>query len=158
MRQTLCTTLGGDTNKYHSHMGGSYTFILQITNYSKQWCGSGSRSGSGRIRIHLGPWIRIRIQRYKMTDKIKGKVEFNQQKLLLFFCRKLYVSILNLKKSRFRVTWKWNFFWLLKLKDVLKILRFYGPGSGLDPDPDWTNFVDPDPDTNHSGSTSLIQS
>ena len=23
-----------------------------------------------------------------------------------------------------------------KLKDVLKIWRFYGPGSGLDPDPD----------------------
>ena len=34
-------------------------------------------SGSGRIRIHLGPWIRI--QRYKT----KGKAEFNQQ--LIFF-------------------------------------------------------------------------
>ena len=28
-----------------------------------------------RIRIELGPWIRIRIQGYK----IKGKAEFNQQ-------------------------------------------------------------------------------
>ena len=33
-------------------------------------------SESGRIRIHLGPWIQI--QRYKM----KGKAEFNQQILL----------------------------------------------------------------------------
>ena len=28
-----------------------------------------------RIRIHLGPWIRI--QRYKITDKMKGKAKFN---------------------------------------------------------------------------------
>ena len=28
-----------------------------------------------RIRIHFGPWIRIRIQGYK----IKGKAEFNEQ-------------------------------------------------------------------------------
>ena len=30
-----------------------------------------------RIRIHLGPWI----QRYKITDKMKGKADFNQQNL-----------------------------------------------------------------------------
>ena len=36
-----------------------------------------------RIRIHLGPWIRI--QRYKITDKMKGKAEFNQQKSYFFF-------------------------------------------------------------------------
>ena len=34
------------------------------------------------IRIHLGPWIRI--QRYKITDKMKGKAEFNQQKYFFF--------------------------------------------------------------------------
>ena len=41
-----------------------------------------------RIRIHLDPdsesgsrfRIRIQIQRYKITDKMKGKAEFNQQK------------------------------------------------------------------------------
>ena len=38
-------------------------------------CGSGSGSGF-RIRI------RIRIQRHKITDKMKGKAEFNQQKSL----------------------------------------------------------------------------
>ena len=48
-----------------------------------------------RIRIHLGPWIRIRIQRYKM----KGKAEFNQQIFWGSLCRKLYFSSLNLKKS-----------------------------------------------------------
>ena len=37
----------------------------------------------GRIRIHLGPWIRIRIQRYKM----KGKAEFNQLKV--FFSQEI---------------------------------------------------------------------
>ena len=37
--------------------------------WENQWCGS----GSGRLCIHLGPWIRI--QRYTM----KGKAEFNQQ-------------------------------------------------------------------------------
>ena len=31
-----------------------------------------------RIRIILGPWIRI--QRFKITDKIKRKKEFNQRK------------------------------------------------------------------------------
>ena len=48
------------------------------------------------------------------------------------------------------MTWKLKvFFYFQKLKDVLKIWRFYEPVSGLDPDPDpdWTNFVDPDPDT-----------
>ena len=50
------------------------------------------------IRIHLGPWIRIRIQRYKITEKMKGKAGFNQQKYF-FFRRKLYVSILNLEKN-----------------------------------------------------------
>ena len=30
-------------------------------------------SGSGRIRIHLGPWIRIRTQRNKMEGKAKFK-------------------------------------------------------------------------------------
>ena len=49
-------------------------------------------SGSGRIRIHLGPWIRI--QRYKM----KGKAEFNQHFFLFFFGKKLYFSSLNPKK------------------------------------------------------------
>ena len=29
-------------------------------------------------------WIRIRIQRYKITDKMKGKAEFNQQKSFFF--------------------------------------------------------------------------
>ena len=37
-----------------------------------QWCGSGYGYGSGRIRIHLGPWI----QGYKMMVK----TEFNQQR------------------------------------------------------------------------------
>ena len=36
-------------------------------------------SGSGRIRIHLGTWIRI--QEYK----IKGKEEFNKKKIGGFF-------------------------------------------------------------------------
>ena len=41
--------------------------------------------------------IRIRIQRYKITDKMRRKAEFNQQKYF-FFRRKLYFSCLNLKK------------------------------------------------------------
>ena len=49
-----------------------------------------------RIRIHLCPWIRI--QRYKIADKMKGKAKFNQQKYF-FFRRKLYFSSLNLKKK-----------------------------------------------------------
>ena len=49
--------------------------------------------GSG----HIGPWIRIRIQRYKITDKMKGKAEFNYKKIF-FFRRKLYFSSMNLKK------------------------------------------------------------
>ena len=36
------------------------------------------------------------IQRYKITDKMKEKAEFNQQKY--FFRRKLYFSSLNIKK------------------------------------------------------------
>ena len=51
------------------------------------------KSGSGRIHIHLGPWIRIRIQGYN----IKGKAEFNQQ-IFGFLCWKLYFSSLKLKK------------------------------------------------------------
>ena len=41
----------------------------------------------------------IRIQRYKITDKMMRKAEFNQQQF--FFPRKLYFVSLNLKKSRF---------------------------------------------------------
>ena len=37
-----------------------------------------------RIRIHLGPWI----QRYKITDKMKGKAEVNQ---LIFFFAGTYI-------------------------------------------------------------------
>ena len=59
-----------------------------------------------RIRNHLGPWIRI--QRYKITDKMKGKAEFNQQKKI--FRRKLKSE----PKKKY---------------------------------PDWSNFVNPDPDT-----------
>ena len=49
------------------------------------------RGSGSRIRL------RIRIQRYKITDKIKGKAEFNQQNF--FFGRKLYFSSLNLRKG-----------------------------------------------------------
>ena len=52
-----------------------------------QWCGS----GSGRIRIQLGPWIRI--QGYES----KGKQSLTD-KFLVFFCRELYFSSLKLKK------------------------------------------------------------
>ena len=45
-----------------------------------------------RIRIHLGPWIRI--QRYKRGEK----AEFNQQKPF-FLHRKLYFPSLNLRPS-----------------------------------------------------------
>ena len=41
-----------------------------------QWCGP----GTGRIRIQLGSWIRIRIQRYKM----KGKAEFFSSEIMFF--------------------------------------------------------------------------
>ena len=44
-----------------------------------------------RIRIHLGPWIRI--QGYK----IKEKAEFNQKNVV--FCKKFYFSSLKLKKE-----------------------------------------------------------
>ena len=56
-----------------------------------------------RIRIHLGPWIRIRIQRYKITKKIKGKAEFNQQKSF-FLSKEIIFFKSEPTKSRFRVT------------------------------------------------------
>ena len=49
----------------------------------KQWCGS----GSGRIRIHLDPWIRIWINRYK--------TKFNQKHFFVGNC--IFLS-LKLKK------------------------------------------------------------
>ena len=94
------------------------------------------------IRIHLGPWIR----RYKITDKMKGKAEFNQQKP--FFSQGIILFKYEPEKSRcwclLTATSSLN---SLKLKNVLEIWWFYWPGSGLDPD--WSNFV------NSAGSTSL---
>ena len=43
-------------------------------------------------------WIRIQIQRYKITDKMKGKTRVLTNKNNFFSRRKLYVSSLNLKK------------------------------------------------------------
>ena len=85
-----------------------------------QWYGS----GSGRICIHLGPWIRI------LGHKIEGKAEFNQQ---FYF--------LSLKQI---------LFFFLAFKRWFEInLVIFCPGSGLEPHPDlhWPNFVDPDPHT-----------
>ena len=60
----------------HTQYSCNKTIILFIYD---QWCWS----GSGRIRIHLGLWVRI--QRYKM----KEKTEFNQQNSS-FFSQKKY--------------------------------------------------------------------
>ena len=98
------------------------------------------------IRIHLGPWIRIRIQRYKS----KVKAEFNQQFFALFFSQEIIFfksepkKVANLLRFRFRLE---NYKFFVLLKDVLiSIWWFYWPGSGLDPD-SW-NFWG-------SGSTTL---
>ena len=40
--------------------------------------------GFGFIWVH-GSGFRIRIQRYEITDKMKGEAEFHQQKSFLFF-------------------------------------------------------------------------
>ena len=91
--------MAGSAASCHSgaRLRGQYT---PTTN--RQWCGSGSESGWIRIRIRLDPdpnlvgsgsesgWIRIqlglwtRIQRYKITDKMKGKAKFHQQKSFSF--------------------------------------------------------------------------
>ena len=47
-----------------------------------------------RIRIHLGLWIRI--QKYKITDKMKGKAEFNQQN---FFFQEIIFFMSEPKKK-----------------------------------------------------------
>ena len=51
-------------------------FSIYIFDRFYQLCGS----GTGWISIHLDPWIRIRIQLYKL----KGKAEFNQQMCVFF--------------------------------------------------------------------------
>ena len=94
---------------------------------------------------------------------IKSLIKWREKQSLTkkknFFRRKLFVSSLNLKKCRVRVTWNLKVFNFEKLKDVLKIgdfidldteldwLNFVDPE--LDLDPDWSNFVEPglDPDT-----------
>ena len=69
-----------------------------------QWCGSASVFG-----------IRIRIERYKITEKMKRKAEFNQQKSL--FCSK---EIIFFKSEPKKVRSEWlensKFFLLLKIK------------------------------------------
>ena len=83
----------------------------------------------------------IRIQRYKISNKTKGKSEFTNKNTffpeeIIFFKsepKKKVQSDLKIK----------SYFDFYKLKDILK----FGDFLDLDPDPDWSNFVDPDPDT-----------
>ena len=89
------------------------------------------------IRIYLGLWIRIRIQRYKITDKIKGKAELNQQKKK--FSQEIIFFKSEPKKSRFKVTLKKNIFFTFK---NLKMFWKLGDFIDLYPDPDTIN---PDP-------------
>ena len=79
-------------------------YIAGYKNY--QWCGT----GTGRIRIHLGPWIRI--QGYKL----KGKAEFNQQIFVGFFVGNFIFQVRNRKSGlslRFRHRFE-SLLWPLK--------------------------------------------
>ena len=88
---------------------------------------------------------RIRIQRYKITDKMKGKAEFIQQ--FFFSRRKWYFTSLNLNKSRCRclltVTSSLNSYLFLtfKIKRCFKNLAILLTWIRIDQ----INFVDPDP-------------
>ena len=72
--------------------------FLRENLHLRQWCGS----GSGRVRIHLGPWIRIRIQRYKM----KGKAEFSQKKMFFFVVGNYIFRSMKLKMY---LIWRYRF-------------------------------------------------
>ena len=92
---------------------GEYLHFRHLENVTltfDQWCGSGS--GSGRICIHLGSWIRIQ------------RGEFNQQKFWGFFVRNYIFQIWTLKGSLYLqigTNLKMNFF-SPRLKDGLGIL------------------------------------
>ena len=88
IRSPLCLSCYGPSseNSWNSravrYNKCTFIYIMYFNRYRictlYQWCGS----GSGRIRIHFGPWIRI--QRYKITNKMKGKADINQLKSSYF--------------------------------------------------------------------------
>ena len=101
-------------------------YISYIPSFS-QWC------GSGRNRIHLGPWIRI--QGYKM----KGTAEFNQYP-------NFWVFVWTWKGSYLQglgISLKMIISWLLK--DALKSIW-------------WFYFLDPDPHSSNLWIWSRIRS
>ena len=59
--------------------------------------------GSGFIWVRgSGSGFGLRIQRYKITEKMKGKAKFNQQKF--FFSKEIKFFKSEPKKGTFRVT------------------------------------------------------
>ena len=110
--------------------------------------------GSGRNRIHLGPWIRIPMQRYKM----KRKAEFNQQIFWGFFVGNYIFKSEPKKVANFfglGTDLKINFFSALKRWfeiNLVTSLTWVRTGSGFV----FIKFCGPGSAYDQSGSTSLI--